>query len=95
MTGIPLSTIAAKLITLLENAKDLAVTHQQRTIAADAVRACGVYAKNLKIGVPTERFTDLAAAILDKPSAPLLEMFDDTHAMIVKADRAPSEAPAV
>lgn len=86
--SIPISTISAKLITLLENAKDLAINHQQRTLASDAVRACGIYANSLKIGVSLETFKDLSAAVLDKQNAPLAEMFEDVQRKIVQADRA-------
>lgn len=93
--NVPISTIASKLIVLLENAKELAVDHQQRTVAADAVRACGIYAENLKINIPRECFIDLAAAILDKPSAPLIEMFKDAQSRIILADRGTRKIPAV
>lgn len=84
---ISISTTSAKLITLLENAMELAIIHQQRTLAADSVRACGIYSENLKTGVSKDHFLDLAAAILDKPSAPLAEMFKDVQTEIIKADK--------
>lgn len=83
---LAISTTSAKLITLLENARELATVHQQRTLAADTVRACGIYSENLKTGVPKDQFLDLAAAILDKPSGPLSEMFKDVQTAILRAD---------
>ena len=84
--SLPISTTSAKLITLLENARELAMTHQQRTLAADTVRACGIYSENLKTGIPKDFFTDLAAAILDKQSFPLSEMFKDVQVEVLRAD---------
>ena len=89
-----ISTISAKLITLLENARELAIVHQQRSLAADAVRACGIYAKNLKIGVPLECFQNLSNAIIDKPNSPLSDMFEDAQIKIIRADKS-SEGSSV
>lgn len=82
-----ISTISAKLITLLENARELAVVHQKRTLASDAVRACGIYAETQKVGVPNQYFQNLANAILDKPNGPLNEMFEDAQLRIIRADK--------
>ncbi|MCK9433902.1 MAG: hypothetical protein M0R32_03565 [Candidatus Cloacimonetes bacterium] len=91
--SLSISTTSAKLIALLENAMELAVIHQQRTIAADAVRACGIYSENLKTGVAADWFLDLSAAILDKPSVPLSEMFKDVQTEIIKADKGRNQSP--
>ena len=81
--GKKITTTYAKLLTLIENARDLAITHQQKKLASDAIRACGIYAENLKIGVPRSRFETLANSLIDKPNGRLHEMFDDIQAQIL------------
>jgi hypothetical protein len=77
---------AEKIIALLENAKKLAVFHQRRTLAADAVEACRLLSEARSFPVPSARFNALRLAVRGKMNGELSEMFDDIKRMVVATD---------
>jgi len=80
--SLQLQQKANRLIALLENARQLAVTHQDRTVAVDVVNGCKVYAK--AINLPMEdHFDDLAEAVRAKNPFALNECFDRVEQKIV------------
>ena len=77
---------AEKLVALLDNAKKLAVFHQRRTLAADAVEACKLFAEARSFPVPSNRFDALRCAVRGKMSGELSEMFDELKKTVVATD---------
>jgi hypothetical protein len=73
---------ANRLLALLENARELAVIHQQRTVAADVVNGCRIYANTLRLPLD-ETFCDLAEAVRSKNPFALNESFDRVEQKIV------------
>ena len=73
---------AKRLIALLENARMLACKHQDRTVAADVVNGCKVYAETLKLPLG-DNFDDLAEACRAKNPFVLNDCFDQLESKIV------------
>jgi len=86
-----LSKPAERLIALLENARELAIRHQQRTVASDVVLGCRVYANSIRLGLSDDYFLDLAESIKGKNSNVLNEHFDFLEAKIFQIAKLPSE----
>ena len=73
---------AKRLIALLENARDLSVTHKQITVAVDVIQGCRVYANTLKLPLD-DYFDDLAEACRGKNPQVLNNYFDQIENKIV------------
>jgi len=81
------ASISDKLLALLDNARTLSIRQQQRTLAADVVRACKILAKNDSSPVSPELFDPLIEGIPGKMNQPLAELFAATETAIYKANR--------
>ena len=73
---------AKRLIALLENARDLSVTHKQITVAVDVIQGCKVYANTLKLPL-ADYFDDLSEACRGKNPQVLNNYFDQIENKIV------------
>jgi hypothetical protein len=80
------SPIATKLVTLLENSRELAITGQNRALSLDVLDACKILAKQHNIKVDDDAFNHLALAIKDKMPQHLKEDFDALEETIVISD---------
>ena len=77
---------AEKLVALLDNAKKLAIYHQRRSLAADAVEACRLFSEARSFQVPPNRFEALRCAVRGKMNGELSEMFDELKKTVVATD---------
>lgn len=80
------SPAARKIIALVNNAKDLAINHQKRTVAADVIEACRVFAKGQNFGISDDIFDILSYSIKNKQTQTLMEDFDIAEESIVAFD---------
>jgi hypothetical protein len=81
-----ISTTAAELLALLDNARMLAVRHQNRPFASDVVRACSLYAGKTSFPVDTKMLDKLASLIPDKMNDSLNSLFAEAMAAVGDAD---------
>ena len=65
-----------KVISLLENAKSLAIQHQRRTLAIDVITACRIYAKSINLNVEDDLFHDLQEVVRGKNNLEMKDGFD-------------------
>jgi hypothetical protein len=77
---------AEKLVALLDNAKKLAVYHQRKTLAADAVEACKLFSEARSFPMASNQFDSLRHAVRGKMNSELSDMFDEMKKMVVAAD---------
>ena len=77
---------AEKLVALLENAHKLAVYHQRKTLAADAVEACRLFSEARSFPLESNRFDALRLAVRGKMNVELSEMFEEIKKMVVATD---------
>lgn len=77
---------ASKIVALLENAQQLSVGHQQRTLAADVVRACRILSESRAFPVDAVMFDALEKAIPGRMNGELSGMFHDLKQQVVSAD---------
>jgi len=81
------ASISDKLIALLDNAKTLAIRHQQRPLAVDVVRACKILAQNKGSPVAPELFDPLIEGIPGKMVQTLVELFTKTANTIIASSK--------
>ncbi len=67
---------AGEIMALLQNARKIAILRQDRRLAADAVRACSLYAKGMGFPCDHDLLENLAASIVDKNNYALIDAFD-------------------
>ena len=79
---IQIEQVANRLIALLENARQLAVTHQDRTVAVDVLEGCRVYASSIRMPVD-DYLADLAEAVKGKNPFELNQYFDRVSQRII------------
>ena len=77
---------ARKIMTLIDNARQLAVDHQQRTPAKSVIEACSTYAKTLGVETLSGVLSNLSQAVINKSSAELTEIFEDAQRVVIKDD---------
>ena len=85
-----ISSNIRKVLSLLHNARQLAVTHQRRTLAADVISACHLYAKDIRLPVEDDFFEDLAEGVRGKNNLEMTAMFDRAELeVLAKSDSYP------
>ena len=87
------SAMAEEIVSVLDNAKQLAVVHHDRKLAKGVIIACNIYSKGLKFPVDEAFFTDLIAALTDKAPLPLAHIFETTKMAIVASDMQMQKPP--
>jgi hypothetical protein len=80
------STVAMEILALLDNAKTLAVRHQNRRFAVDVVRACRMHSEKSKFPIDPKVLDSLAKSIGDKMSAPIEDMFKQVMTIVSDTD---------
>ena len=81
------ASISDKLMSLLDNAKTLAIRQQQRPLAVDVIRACKILAGSKGSPVSPKLFDPLIEGIPGKMSQPLGDLFVMTETTIISANK--------
>ena len=80
---LKLSRNSSRIVALLENARDLAVIHQQRPQAAQVVTRASEFARSIHQTALADSLLTLAGMVRGKNSLELNERFDDAcHGVI-------------
>jgi hypothetical protein len=64
-----------RVLSLLNNAKNMAVTHQNRRLAMDILHSLGLYVSGTKFPCSPEVFEKLGRSIIDKQNQSIIEEF--------------------
>ena len=81
-----ISETAKRIIALLHNSRTLAITHQQRPLAADVARACRIAIEDSSFLEELGTVDQLILAIPGKMTQSLTDLFDAVEAEIAGAD---------
>lgn len=79
-----LSQHGAQMVAILENARQLAVRHQQRLLAAKEIRSCAIYARTLSNPEIQEKMLVLSSLLRDKNNVELNALFDQACLDVVR-----------